>query len=342
MRRVLAIVWCGLGLGLAAPAVAPAAGGPVPPQQGGAGVSAPGSDIAYVALPAGRDRTVVERVRRGGSGGVERSRLLRGSLGVPGVAWDGSSTGLSADGRTLVLGETISRYPVKRTRFTVLDTQRLRPRASISLPGFFTLDAVSPDGRWLYLIHYASARNTNRYEVRAYDLLRRQLVRRPVIDPREPDEAMQGTPVTRAISADGRWAYTLYIRGDEPPFIHALDTQGRTAVCVDLPQLTAPPGDGRLTLTDGGRTLEVDSQGEPVVLVDTRTFEVRRPAAPAAPRPPAPHQEESSPGGGTSWLLVLIPLAVLTAVALASRRSSRRGRRRAATMAGGGFEPPKA
>jgi len=148
MRRMLVIACCGFGVGLAAPPSAAAAGGPVPPLQGGAGVSLPGSGVNYVALAAGRD-TVVARVRRAG-GTVERSRLLPGSFGIPGVAYDGSSTGLSADGRTLVLAGTIGRYPVARTRLVVLDARHLRARARIALPGYFAVDAISPTGRWLY------------------------------------------------------------------------------------------------------------------------------------------------------------------------------------------------
>jgi hypothetical protein len=98
MRRLLAIL-CGLGLVL--PACAVAAGGPISPQQGGVGASAPGGGVTYIALGAGQ-RTVIESVRRAG-GAVERFTSLRGSFGIPGVASDGSATGLSADGRTLVV-----------------------------------------------------------------------------------------------------------------------------------------------------------------------------------------------------------------------------------------------
>jgi hypothetical protein len=69
MRRVLAIGGCGVVLLLGLPGAAAAAGGPVPPQQGGAGTSAPGGDVTYVAI-AVRGGTLVQRVRREG-GAVE-------------------------------------------------------------------------------------------------------------------------------------------------------------------------------------------------------------------------------------------------------------------------------
>src|SRR5689334_5376324 len=99
MRRLLVIGCCGLGM--AVPTVAQAAGGPVPPVVGGAGVSTPGGPFGYVAIRTGGG-TLVERVRRA-DGSVRRSVWLRERLGVPGAAFDGATTGLSADGRTLVL-----------------------------------------------------------------------------------------------------------------------------------------------------------------------------------------------------------------------------------------------
>ena len=323
MRRLL-IVLCGLGLAL--PASAAGAGGPVSPQQGGAGVTAPGGDVAYVALGAGH-RTVIERVRRAG-GTVERYTNLPGSWGVPGVAWDGSATGLSADGRTLVLSGGVGRYPVLRTHFVVLDALHLRTRARFAMPGWFNVDAISRTGRWLYLIHYPSARNTSRYEVRAYDLPNHHLLTKPVIDPREPDEAMQGDPVTRAMSADGRWAYTLYQRGDGVPFIHALDTERRTAACVDLPGLaSADMSAMRLLLAPGGRSLRIVGPNGAVALVDTRTFAVRPP--PTAPAPLPALRPVAPAGDDPPWAVVAVALAAVAALAtLGWRRGTRLHRRR--------------
>lgn len=326
MRRVLVIVCCMLGWS-AIPATADGAGGPVPPQQAGAGASAPGSDLGFVAVSTGRS-TLVERVQRG-TGTVERYRLIAGSYGVPGVAYDGSTTGLSADVDTLVLAEATRAYPVKRTRLVVLSPTTLRPRARIALTGWWTVDAISPDGRWLYLIHYTSVSNTNHYEVRTYDLRARHLLAKPVVDPREPDEKMQGLPITRTVSSDGRWAYTLYQRPDDAPFIHALDTQGRTAACIDLDGLTSNDvGAAHLVLTGGGGTLRVDGEtGRPLAVVDTRTFAVQRPAVASPPRSvaPRPHPPAArAHDGGLPWELALIALLPLAGLAVVGRR--RRGR----------------
>ena len=45
---------------------------------------------------------------------------------------------------------------------------------------------------------------------------------------------MRGQPLSRAMSPDGRWAYTLYDGNGETPFVHALDTSRATARCIDL------------------------------------------------------------------------------------------------------------
>src|SRR3954470_18626790 len=99
MRLSMVIAACAAGL--LVPESAAAGGGPVPPVQGGAGVTAPGWQVNYVAVRVGRD-TLLERVRRD-DGAVERTRLIHGAYGVPGAAYDGSTTGLSADGSALVL-----------------------------------------------------------------------------------------------------------------------------------------------------------------------------------------------------------------------------------------------
>ena len=48
-----------------------------------------------------------------------------------------------------------------------------------------------------------------------------------------PDEKMGGLPLSRTMSADGRWAYTLYTGGEET-FVHALDTLKGQARCIDV------------------------------------------------------------------------------------------------------------
>ncbi|MGH3029718.1 MAG: hypothetical protein ACRDNE_02930 [Gaiellaceae bacterium] len=286
---------------------------------GATGVAAPAEDVRYVALPAGRD-TLVARVAQAG-GEVLESRLLPGRFTIPAVAYDGSAGGLSADGRTLVLISPRRSFPRAETAFAILDAERLRVREVVTLRGDFSFDAISQSGSWLYLVQYVSPRDPTRYLVRLYDLRSGRLLREPVIDPREVGDVMRGSPITRAASPDGRWAYTLYNGAGEHPFIHALDTSGRTAVCIDLHGLAGHPSlfDLRLDVSGDGGTIAVLDGGDPVALADTATFEVSEPTEPAAEAPnPTPEQEDGLP-----WLLVGAPAAALLIAAgfwLALRR----------------------
>ena len=323
MRRLLLVAGCAGALAM--PAGAGAAGGPVPAMQGGPGVRVPGSAAGYVAVGVGR-RTLVEQVLRPG-GVIGRTLTIRGRYGVPGVAYDNSTTGLSADGRTLVLADILDRFPIRRTRFLVLDARRLRVVRRITLAGYYTVDAIAPDGRSLYLIRYPGG-NATRYEVRAYDLAGNRLVPAPVVDPREPGEKMQGLPLTRAVSADARFAYTLYQRPEGAPFIHVLDTTGGTAACIDLPSLAGSDISGaRLTPPAGTRPLLVAAVGLAPLAVDVAARSARplravRPAPAAAP----------ARGHGTARrdIVPIAALAAALALALASAALRRRRRRRPA------------
>jgi hypothetical protein len=193
-----------------------------------------------------------------------------GSYGIPGVDYTGATTGLSADSRTLVLAALPGSGTPRTTRLIVLDTDPLAFRARLTLPGWSTVDAIFPHGRWLYLIHY-SPHDLSRYEVQAYGLVAGRLLARPVVDPRERGEAMLGIPIDRVMSAGRRWAYTLYLRPGGVPFVHALDTVGRRAVCVDLGSLRdADIGAAHLRLGGGGANLDVVIGGATRMVIDTR------------------------------------------------------------------------
>src|SRR5690349_4378126 len=163
---------------LLAPAAAHAAGGGLSATYGGQGATNPDGTFSYVAVPAGRD-SVIQKLR---DNGVEQWRTIKGRFGLPQVTYAGTKTGLSADGSTLVLSEIAGVYPVRRTRLLVLDAHSLKTEQRITLRGFYSVDAVSPDGRHIYLVHYTKPlRDPNAYEVVAYD--RRDGKRQVIMDP---------------------------------------------------------------------------------------------------------------------------------------------------------------
>jgi hypothetical protein len=155
----------------------------------------------------------------------------------------------------------------------------------VRLRGDFSFDAISPDGRVVYLIQYVDPRNPNAYLVRSMDAATGRMDARPVVDPHESGDDMRGLPLTRATSADGRWAYTLYDGAGKHPFVHALDTVGRRAKCIDLAGnfLGSGPGAFRLRIDSGGGRLVLTEYRKPLYTVDTHTFRVS-PASSSKPR----------------------------------------------------------
>ena len=286
MPRLLkaSILACGVAL-VVAPVTAAADGLPIDGIDAGpTGVTTPASDVRYVTLGDGAASTVVAAVRRRG-GQIARYSSLRGAWTVPAVGVDGSPSGLSADGRTLVLIKPRPGFPRARTPLSVLGTRQLRRRAVIDLRGDFSFDALSPDGRRAYLIHYTSRRDFTRYEVRALDLRTKRLLPDAIVDPNEEPGEMRGLPVTRVTSPDGRWAYTLYDGNGKHPFVHALDTVGSRAVCVDLDALEGRKDlyGLRLAVAEHGGALQVlSARKRPLARIDTATYTVAAPGATAA------------------------------------------------------------
>jgi hypothetical protein len=295
---VLRRVWLALLALLAWPAAAASADGlPVTSTPSYSGVTNMAGDVLYATVQLERGTTVL-RVETG-TGRLDRSRFMRQPVGIPVVAADGSASGLSADGQTLVLMRPESSPRPDTTAFVVLDPESLGEREELRLDGFFSFDGISPDGRLLYLIRYTDPRDPGAYQVRVYDLEQDRLLPDPIVDPDEPEEAMTGWALTRAVSPDGRWAYTLYdsLHRHHPPFIHALDTEDATAQCIDLDALSGDHGHlwrMQLEPSPDGTTLAVTDRGESVLSVDLATFEVTEAtgedaaASPGSGEPPYP------------------------------------------------------
>lgn len=276
MLRLLALALLPLAL---ASGTAAAGGGPAPGVEvGWDGAVDRASAVRYVALPAAKTTTVA--AVRTSDGRVLRWATIRGAYGVPLVAFDGTTEGVSRDGRTLVLADVgVDR---DRTRFAVLGTSPLRLRKTVTLRGYWAFDALSNDARTLYAVRYRDVGANPRYDVRAVSLVTGRPVGGPIVDKREPDEEMNGAPWARVRSGDGAWAYTLYAKPNGTAFVHALDTAHRRAFCVDLPWRSTQQAlvRIRLSLADGGRTLVLAKPSRRLALVDTQSFRVKALARP--------------------------------------------------------------
>jgi hypothetical protein len=260
-------------------AAAPAAsgdGGPSPGSiTGWDGVLAANGNVRYVAFTTPGWTTVAAVDVEGGR--VIEYRSLRGYYGVPLVAYDGTTGGVSADGKTLVLASSTGPVaPGQVTRFAVLRAQdHFRTRKLVVLRGTFSFDAVSPSGRVVYLIEYLPSGTAVTYRVRAFDTARGKLVPGSIVDRREPGEQMQGSPVTRASSRDGVWAFTLYARAAGKPFVHALDTRHAKAFCIDLPWKADQQALQNVRMFAGGRRLLIHDGTGQLASVDTRSWKVK-------------------------------------------------------------------
>jgi murein peptide amidase A len=276
---------------------------------GANGVSAPGSPYRYTALSprTGENRlTIVAQID------TRRDRIsrwwhLRGAYQVPALTYNGSASGISADGGTLVLSRFSWIYPPRSSGFAILDTdlnlrhpvragERRPPHAitRVSLPGGFTFHAISPDGSTIYLSEHLARYVSGPVRIRALDASSGELLPPTAVGPSPRERRARGVPIARA--ASGHWAYTLYTGYKPRPgrlsltrraFVHALDTVTGRAARIDLPQLDGhvnpfnlalrlQPRNHKLTVLSAPPTAPAS---RPLLAIDTGALEVDRPGA---------------------------------------------------------------
>jgi hypothetical protein len=270
MRRCVLAAAAVVALLAAAPAVGdggPAAGA----VQGWDGIARGG--FRYVAVPSPGWTSVQVILRKGGR--VLKFMNVKGSWGVPLVAFAGGSDALLHDQRTLVLGQATT-GPVlrKQSTFVFVDTWKMRVVRRIHLKGHFAFDAASPDARYLYLTEYTSEQNLAEYRVRAFDMRAGRLLPKIVSDRSSWETTMVGAPMSR-VDRDG-WAFTLYGGVGARPFIHALDTRHVAAVCIDLPWKRDPRYfyNFRLGWDRHGHLVVRGLRGRPLVTVDRKELRI--------------------------------------------------------------------
>ncbi len=249
MRRTLVITVCGLGL--LAPAGALASGGPIPPLQGAAGLASPSWRPLHRGRRGGPDGGRARDALREAGGALRaiRGRLRRAARGARRLH-DGT-LGRRQHARPRAGEPQLSaraHRPARARRRAAAATGQHRPARARTR---WTRSRRTAAGSTSSTTHRGATSSSTRCA--RYDIEHHTLIQKPVIDPREPDEAMRGQPVTRTMSPDGRWAYTLYDRSPDAPFIHALDTRNLAAACIDLPSLQGSSNvfDMKLALAGG-------------------------------------------------------------------------------------------
>ena len=246
--------------------------------QGSTGITNLSTPFRFVTLAGPATTTLTAIDKR--TGAVARWRTLRGSWGIPLVAFDGTPDGLSRDGKTLVVSDWVlpPNSPLRaESTFRIYDTKLLTKRWELTLRGDWTFDALSPDAGTLYLIQHVSRQDVLKYQVRAYDLRRHRLLKQVIADKRQQGWVMQGMPIKRVASPDGRWVYTLYGAGDGYPFVHALDAVNGTAHCIGIPWTGNQDPFGRAVLRLEGAKLVIVAGGRSFA-IDTQTFALSLPA----------------------------------------------------------------
>lgn len=286
---------------------AASADGPMFVTQNGSGV-AHGS-LRYIAVSTfgGQNTDLISISRRDGSAGP--ALRLSGAWGLPYTP--AGAEGLSHDGQTLVL-EGAGVGLASPTRFLVVDPTQMQVERTISLDGYFSYDALSPDGSRLYLIQYThgGSQDTSHYIVREYDMQTNRLMPGKIAARTDGEKGMSGYATTRTTSPGGRWVYTLYQKPSGAPFIHALDTVRGVAYCIDLPKNKAVYNIV-LSLRNHDRTLAVHwRSGRPWLNVAVGSWRI-----------------SSAAGGGFPWAwtgpAIAGGVAVLVAGALLLRRRRR-------------------
>ena len=197
------------------------------------------------------------------------------SYSLPDIAFQGPTAGISPNGQWLALTQKGA-----STNFLVGSSSLTDSFKTIHVNGDFVFDALSNDGKSLYLIQ--KMKDPNHYQVRLYDVAAGALMPQPVVDKREPNEPMNGIRGDSAADSNGNYVYTVYIR-DGGPFIHALPLDEPIAWCVDLPSTASNDMERQfhwaLALSHDGRTLyaaneavgtvAVMTSGEPPTIVRT-------------------------------------------------------------------------
>ncbi|MBO0793544.1 MAG: hypothetical protein J2P36_21700, partial [Ktedonobacteraceae bacterium] len=184
----------------------------------------------YVATPRTEDTSIKVQDTRTGS--IIRQFTISGAYSTNDQAY--TKAVLSGDGQWLVMRAT--GQVSQQTSIVVVDTLAGKVSRSIRLKGNFDVDAISPDGSYLYLLERFNPANGD-YHVRLYSILENKLVDGTIADKTEPDENMTGTALTRQMPVNGQIAFTLYTNKESnKAFVHILPLNGDPfARCIDLP-----------------------------------------------------------------------------------------------------------
>lgn len=200
------------------------------------------------------------------------------------LAGEWSARILSPDARQVVLvpaeaaGDLYLPNSRVATTINVVDVESGEEQR-FPLVGNFEPEAISLDGRALFVIEYIPPTQPDRYQVRRLDLASGEVGDVFDVDKKVQPE-MGGTARTQVMDPDGSRIYTLYTVEDPgaPPtaFVHVVDLADEWAFCLLLPDAFAiDAAQVALALSPDGRQLfVVDHARHEVAIASTESLEL--------------------------------------------------------------------
>jgi DNA-binding beta-propeller fold protein YncE len=228
------------------------------------------------------------------SGGPLAQLTVPAGYTLPNIAFQGPTAGISPNGQWLALtSQDHAPSGAITTNFLVGSSSLSDSFKTIHVNGDFVFDALSNDGKSLYLIQKMT--DANHYRVRLYDVGAGLLTPQVIADKRDSNEPMNGIRGDSAADATGNYVYTVYVR-QAGPFIHALPLGQQFAWCIDLP--AKAPNDMETQFrwalavsSDGGSvyaanaalgTVAVMTTGQPPQIARTASVALNTTASPLA------------------------------------------------------------
>ncbi len=214
----------------------------------------------------------------------QASFVLDGRWSVP-AAYGPASSGLSANGKWMVL--VAPPHPTGAAmvnRFAVVDLANKRLDRVVTADGDVGFDAVSDDGRNLYLVEHLVPAPHYAVRVASFNGAGLQAGVLGQIKTADP-EVMNGL-YHASVAVGGDWFLSLYTNPESGPFIHALNTTQLYAQCIlnipDVPVVLRPAW-SMLLDPEHARLYAVNGAAGVVSEVDTRRLTVLRSSIDLAP-----------------------------------------------------------
>ena len=257
------------------------------------------------------------------TGGELRTLVIGGRWALPST-YGAAPTGFSTDGSWLVLAAPQTRAgSLTMSAFVVIDTVHASLARTVVAPGDHTFDAISADGRSLYVVEHLGA--PAQYRVRVAGGAGTVLSVAPIVDLKIAAPQMNGIYHSSVALPGGTWNYGLYFSPTKGAFIHALNTSQLYAQCIlDVPDggpgvraawsmLLSPVG-GHLYLVNGpaGIIADVGPQSLRLERKELRLV----PAVAATERRPV-HGAAISPDGSRVYAVGEEGILVITTADLA-------------------------